>query len=234
MPNLSNPTSRLAALLVFAILLASSCGGSSNDSQAPMPSIGQTWSVSIASAVWTKPSNIQSIVDVVAETYPGFFAKVVSTDKSQLDLMLALAVDGEQNLCTRTIGMQGIGVNANREFSFGPLEFKLANGATAELLTFSGRFSEDFTQFSEGAMDATLDLDTIPADVLPLPPGSGACDLLEIVGVSCSPCADGRLACVEVTVSNVRAFSSDIELSEVDVVGCHPGCPTREDNPNCG
>ena len=196
---------------------------------------GQAWMVDLASGVLESPPNMDELNDFLVSDYP-FYLGVENLGKTSLDVMFGIAAEGGegQDMCSRTITMPDVSLKYDRELSFGPDTFVMANGITTLEMTLSGVFSEDLSTIDDMAVTGQVVVESVPDDILALPGDLTACGLLEAFDVPCLPCLDGSSNCIDFAVSGVVAnLSPSVTLESVPDADCHEACDKSDDNPDC-
>ena len=199
-----------------------------------MPPVGQSWSVDTSSANWVSPEGADALAEVFSSMYP-FFLGVHALEDDQASFLMVIGDEGTQDYCSRTVQMEGVTINSDLTFSFGPQDFVVANGFTTEALTFSGQISDDFSTISEMSFEGNLNLGTGPEDLFAME-GSDltACEMVELFEMSCGACADGSDMCLLATVTDAVATGTpDLTLVEIDAPDCHGQCDISAENDDC-
>ena len=196
---------------------------------------GQSWKVDLASGVLDSPPNLDELNDFLVSDYP-FYLGVENVGKTALDVMFAIAAQGGegQDMCSRTITMPDVTLKNDRELSFGPDTFVMANGITTLEMTLSGVFSEDLSTLNDMTVTGQVVVESVPEDILVLPGDLTACGLLEAFDVACLPCPDGVSNCIDFSMSGVVAnLSPSIALEPIEDADCHDACDKVDENPDC-
>ncbi len=194
------------------IPLAMACGSTKADPPDPtepvVPTSGQTWWADLESLEIVDPEAAGGLLDLVAGDYP-LLLSAIDVTGSSFALVFALAnAEGTQDRCSRTITMDGITLDNDGRFTFGPEDFALANGAMTEDLHMTGQFSNDLSTIHSITMKGTIRLESIPEDLLPLG-GVDICDLLESIYIDCDQCRDGSNRCLPMHMEGVTGTLQD-------------------------
>ncbi len=203
--------------------------------EAPTFEEGQAWKVDLASGVLESPPNMDELNDFLVSDYP-FYLGIENVGKTSLGVMFGIAAEGGegQDMCSRTITMPDVSLKNDKELSYGPDTFVMANGITTLEMTLSGVFSDDLTTLEDMAVTGMVVVESVPEDILILPGDLTACGLLEAFDVPCLPCPDGVSNCIDFSMSDVVAhLSPSVTLEPVLDADCHEACDKSDDNPDC-
>ena len=205
----------LLSLLVSPIFIG--CGGKEDDPDAIIPALGQTWWADLDALEVIEPEAAGGLLDLVAGDYP-LLLSTTDVTESNFTILFALAHDdGTQDECSRTISMSGITLSDDGSFEFGPEDFALANGAMTEDLQMTGQFSNDLSTIHSITMKGTIQLESIPEDLLPLG-GVDICELLASIDINCGPCRDGSERCLAMHMEGVTGSVRDgVNLKVISV-----------------
>ena len=200
----------------------------------PAPAAGTTWFVSTDSGRWVKPDGAERILSLAPEGL-ALWLSVAAERPADFDFMLAVGDMDAQDSCVRTITMNGLTLLPDGRFRFGPADFTLPNGTTAEDLELEGKFPTGMGPITEISAKARLDVSSIPRDVLPLMDDVDACGVVSaLLQADCIPCRDGRVACLDVEMADYVGDSRDLSSThEVQLADCHPECASSGDNMDC-
>lgn len=198
-----------------------------------MPPEGHVWSIDTTSATWHEPVGAQALVETMAASYP-FYVGARESQGNQLTLMLAIGADGGQDFCSRTVLMPQLRVYGDRQFSFGPADYTIANGFTIENMEMTGVFSDDFEMMNDIAFTGNLNMASAPPEMLPGGADIAACELAESFSIYCNACRDGNMECLQAhATGNQGTRAADISLVEITEADCHAQCEVSADNPEC-
>ena len=236
---------RLAILMMFA----TGCGSESSTSDpspmadaslpdAAMPAVapmaGATWFVDTESGRWVTPQGTERFLSLAPDGL-ALWLSVSAVQAATFDFMLAVGNADGQDRCARTIVMPNLALGADGHFQFGPADFSLPNGTTAEELVLEGRFSEDMSQITEISARGRLVVTSVPADVLPLMDGVDPCGVVSaLLQTDCIACRDGQVECLDIEVADyVGSTRPATSVSEVLLSDCHPDCAASAENMDC-
>ena len=196
----------LLSLVITPIFIG--CGSKGDDTDKIAPTSGQTWWADLDSLEMIEPVAAGGLLDLVAGDYP-LLLSATDVTESNFTFLFALAHDdGTQDVCSRTISMSGINLADDGSFEFGPEDFALANGAMTENLQMTGQFSSDLGTIHSITMKGTIQLESIPEDLLPLG-GVDICELLASIDINCGPCRDGSERCLAMHMEGVTGAVRD-------------------------
>jgi hypothetical protein len=207
----------LLSLLMVTFL--SGCGSKDASNDAVAPEAGQAWWVDISAAEVIEPAGADGIVALIQGDY-ALLTGAINVTESDFGMLFALAgEDGTQDHCNRTIAMNGINLNSDGSFEFGPEDFTIANGIHTEDLELTGTFSADLSSINDITLKGWVQVSSIPEDLLPLD-GMDVCELLETIDISCVRCRDGSRECLHVhtegLTGELRESVSLEEITEAD------------------
>ncbi len=226
----------LSAAIVGSVA-AWGCSDSATDTETTpaavaMPPLGSAWLVDTAKATWKLPEKAGALV--TEQTAVPFLIGVHAVKGRDMDMLLAVAVDNQQDMCSRTIVVKGFKLTDERVISFGPQLLKIANGARTEDFELTAKLSADNKVLSDFDVKGKIDMESMPQGLLPLPAETTACALAETLQMPCSACADGKDHClVAHVVHDKLELMQDVKLEVITEVDCHPKCAASKDNPDC-
>lgn len=131
-----------------------------------------------------------------------------STSKLSLSVALA-AADGGQDVCETVREFPKADWSENPVFEAGPGEIDASFGgqpATLRDVSFGGVFDADGEKWRDGTLVTQLDgreLVGALGDV-------DVCELVDVMGGSCTACADGKKLCFAVVIEGITAQRADI------------------------
>ena len=213
---------------LLMIHLAAGCGGTekSEPSGPITPASGQTWWADLDGLELVDPAEAEGLLALVTPDYPLLLSATNVTD-SDFAFLFALAnPDRTQDHCSRTITMDGTRLATDGSFEFGPEDFTLANGAMTEDLHMTGQFSADLSRIHSITMKGTIQLNSIPEDLLPLG-GVDVCELLGTVDIFCGPCRDGTDRCLAMHMVGVTgSLEEGVHLEDIAEANSFDDCIT--------
>jgi len=220
-------------------LLVAGCGsggGTTPDAALPVPPPpeGATWFVETDSGQWIAPEGAERYLTLAPEGV-ALWLHAARVSESGLDFRLAVGDAEAQDVCVRTTVMEGLTLNTDGRFRYGPADFALPNGTATEDLILVGRFSADGSQILELGAQALLDMRSIPEDLIPMLDVDDRCALISaLLDVECVPCRDGQEFCLTVEMADfVGQMRPQDSTEEVLLADCHPGCEASAENPEC-
>jgi len=212
----------LTSLLWVSLVLG--CGTKDDPADSVSPTAGQTWWANLDGLEMLEPKEAGGLLDLVATDYPLLFS---ATDVSDSDFTFLFALANEditQDHCSRTITMEGISLSTDGRFEFGPEDFTLPNGAMTEDLHMTGQFSNDLSTIHSISMQGTIQLESIPEDLLPLG-GIDICELLGTIDINCGECRDGSDKCLPMHMIGVTgSLQDDVILQAIAQADSYEDC----------
>ena len=203
---------------------------------------GRTFEIDLADASITKPSQVAQALLTLVDHSLLLQVDHVGSDGLRMSMGAADKMTGDQDTCLPTLNMAVEGdFTGPPTFAVGPVDvsFDLA-GYTVTLFDAGAEatFGSDGSYFAGGRLSGTLDArDVVEAlkgrDVLPVEDASAVCETITRVGLSCNPCSDGEVLCLDVEVESVQGALTDTWVEPVDDFDCHAGCVDACSNEDC-
>ena len=198
------------------------------------PPVGSAWFIDSESGQWVQPDGAERLLALAPDGLALWLA-VHAVNGAQMDLMLAVGGADTQDRCIRTIVMAAVELKPERHFQFGPADFVLPNGISAENLVVEAQFTEDLTGMTNLSARGQIDLESVPADVLSMLDGDDRCGVVrDFLSVDCVACKDGRSVCLNIEmagfVGTARPVGSIVEVQSAD---CHADCAASSENAEC-
>ncbi len=212
------PTAPLQPATTYEVSLDFSCANprwqvTTSDVGAPVAAdglVGNTYSLELTSGRFVEPEGIGPLLQEYLTD--AVLLDVLATDGGSIEL--AGAIEGEDGSCVRSIDFPTADFGDNPYFQVGPETTTLAfEGVDIEVddLLVSGAFSPDGSAIEGAQLRGTID--TRP--LVPLLNEEGAedeiCNLAATIGVSCKPCPDGGVFCLDLHVDSIPGLGVDVE-----------------------
>jgi hypothetical protein len=208
--------------------------GSDADTGTPLATdvTGETYAVDLSTATWEEPAGIGAFLGGTLD------AKIligVEDASDTIDFLLAIP-DGDsldQDYCIPTIDFEPISFASSPFFEIGPVDLPinlLSYSLTIYGMNIDGTFQADGSGMNNISISGALDLRDLEDALGGLSGGvvsnaEGACDLIEILGVSCTSCpSDDEELCLSVSLTDVEATATGTELEVVEEGVVHPEC----------
>ena len=228
----------LSAAVWTLLLYGSACTSDDPGAEAPIvfstPQQGTTWFIESDSGRWLQPEGGEDFLSLAPEGL-ALWLSADAIRTGELDFMLAVGDSDDQNHCVRTTTMDAVQLGPEGHFLFGPADFSLPNGVTAEDLILEGHFSPDASQITDMAARGLLDLKSIPIELVPALDNVDPCEVITaILDVECVKCRDGRVECLEMDlVDFVGSARPPQSTEQIFVADCHPECELSAENVDC-
>ncbi len=181
---------------------------------------GATYAVSLLDVTVLEPPGLATVFADL-DSGPALF-HVVREDGDIIELAIALgAVDGRQSKCEPVHALPPADFSGNPWLEVHGAALPLSLGGHPVSLDYMGLtalFSPDGEDWQSGTLDAVLDT----RELAPLfKEGTDVCALVEGMEGTCEPCADGQIACVDVSLDDVIGRQVPIRFDpDLDTSGC--------------
>jgi hypothetical protein len=179
----------------------------------PVPvtvSVGDAWSIDLASANWVAPAGVGSIIGGALEEQPIIFVTAVSD--TSLDMGASFAADAE------CVAFPSADFSTNPEFQIGPQDVNFeVSGYSIPItdLEIAGHFAEDAGSINDLSLAGQIDVRSIAdliGSLLGVTDPDEICGLLVSFGATCTGCTDGTTYCLDVDVQDIPNESSDAPI----------------------
>ena len=189
---------------------------------------GDTYALDIANGIWISPVGVSGLFVALLKHYRLLLQVVDVSDPETIDLRLAAALGGEQNLCAPTVDFFDIDYG-NPYFELPSMPIELQTSTFQLSLTgfvLSGAFAPDGSRIQGAVLAGLLDTRNLGEALALGTEPDAVCQFVAALGVSCTPCIDGELYCLDLQVENVDAPLSAVPLEVIttDDVSANPDC----------
>ena len=187
---------------------------------------GDTFVFDLYNARWPKPAGLGSVL--AAQFSSNMLLGIHSFDESSFSPVITVSDEftDYQDMCFPTAGgIVTADFTQNPYFSIGPVnvDFVLSgfpitidNFFLSAVLESNGSFYHHGT--ISGVVDARI-VETVVAFT-----AEQLCDLLDGLGSSCLPCADGAAFCFEIEAVDISGYATGNTMECVGYAYCHPDC----------
>jgi hypothetical protein len=191
---------------------------------------GQVYALDLTSGDFTQGQSAAELLNAIFTRHVMFELEAIEGDELTVLVAMSKTADAplEQDLCARTIRLEGLDISGVPYFSLDINE--LVFGAQDGELRFT-RFLVDGTISADGgriggiSFSATMAVDEI-SNVLPDVGGVEAlCQIAENLGIPCETCpTDDFALCITISAEHLLARSQDLSIEEVTEAGLAEDC----------
>jgi hypothetical protein len=193
--------------------------------------IGRTWAMDFAGGTWVEPAGAGAALALVMEPFRILLSVTGPPDGAQIPLLAGIGYDGDQNRCAPTVDLSD-SAWSDPYFAIETPVLVMATesfSVTIEDFATSGAFSEDGERIEGATLSGVADTRGLGVEFGLGDAPEAVCELLASLNVSCIPCSDGVVTCLDIDIRGISGVTSPVPLEVVtpeDVAAnCAPATP---------